>query len=243
MNIVAKTDLTFQKFTFNPIVEDGQVWLTSTEIAHVLGYSRTDNVSKLYARNADEFTDSMTMTVNMTFNGINNSLRNKSVRVYSLRGAHLIAMFSNTPVAKEFRKWVLDILDREVGLGNHSPVFNYHYPIESADVHNRKFENAWLTPSSLIDNKNPAPELDLIEQLERDGFDVTGAKVRIHALHNSAKQAVQIEELFVDTKKMLHRLKDSFDVGSILGGANVVFEGKDKGVMISGNKKRNIGCH
>ncbi|MFH6895071.1 Bro-N domain-containing protein [Providencia huaxiensis] len=243
MNIVAKTDLTFQNFTFNPIVEDGQVWLTSTEIAQVLGYSRTDNVSKLYARNADEFTDSMTMTVNMTFNGINNSLRNKSVRVYSLRGAHLIAMFSNTPVAKQFRKWVLDILDREVELGNHSPVFNYHYPIESADVHNRKFENAWLTPSSLIDNRNPAPELDLIEQLERDGFDVTGAKVRIHALHNSAKQAVQIEELFVDTKKMLHRLKDSFDIGSRLGGANVVFEGKDKGVMISGNKKRNIGCH
>ncbi|WP_430248430.1 Bro-N domain-containing protein [Providencia sp. PAZ2] len=243
MNIVAKTDLTFQNFTFNPIVEDGQVWLTSTEIAHALGYSRTDNVSKLYARNADEFTDSMTMTVNMTFNGINNSLRNKSVRVYSLRGAHLIAMFSNTPVAKEFRKWVLDILDREVELGNHSPAFNYHYPIESADIHNRKFDNAWLTPSSLIDNKNPAPELDLIEQLERDGFDVTGAKVRIHALHNSAKQAVQIEELFMDTKKMLHRLKDSFDVGSRLGGANVVFEGKDKGVMISGNKKRNIGCH
>lgn len=243
MNIVAKTDLTFQNFTFNPIVEDGQVWLTSTEIAHVLGYSRTDNVSKLYARNADEFTDSMTMTVNMTFNGINNSLRNKSVRVYSLRGAHLIAMFSNTSVAKQFRKWVLDILDREVELGNHSPVFNYHYPIESADIHNRKFDNAWLTPSSLIDNRNPAPELDLIEQLERDGFDVTGAKVRIHALHNSAKQAVQIEELFVDTKKMLHRLKDSFDTGSRLGGANVVFEGKDKGVMISGNKKRNIGCH
>ncbi len=243
MNIVAKKDLTFQNFTFSPIVENGQVWLTSTEIAHVLGYSRTDNVSKLYARNADEFTDSMTMTVNMTFNGINNSLRNKTVRVYSLRGAHLIAMFSNTPVAKEFRKWVLDILDREVELGNHSPVFNYHYPIESADVHNRKFDNAWLTPSSLIDNRNPAPELDLIEQLERDGFDVTGAKVRIHALHNSAKQAVQIEELFVDTKKMLHRLKDSFDAGSKLGGANVVFEGEDKGVMISGNKKRNIGCH
>ncbi|ENZ1184508.1 TPA: BRO-N domain-containing protein [Proteus mirabilis] len=114
MNIVAKTDLTFQNFAFNPIVENGQVWLTSTEIAQVLGYSRTDSVSKLYSRNSDEFTDSMTMTVNMTFNGINNSLRNKVVRVYSLRGAHLIAMFASTPVAKEFRKWVLDILDREV---------------------------------------------------------------------------------------------------------------------------------
>lgn len=114
MNSITKNDLTFQNFTFNPIVENGQVWLTSTEIAQVLGYSRTDSVSKLYSRNSDEFTDSMTMTVNMTFNGINNSLRKKSVRVYSLRGAHLIAMFASTPVAKEFRKWVLDILDREV---------------------------------------------------------------------------------------------------------------------------------
>ncbi|GHK74011.1 hypothetical protein ECZU12_54220 [Escherichia coli] len=35
-------------------------------------------------------------------------------RVFSLRGAHLIAMFARTPVAKEFRRWVLDILDREV---------------------------------------------------------------------------------------------------------------------------------
>lgn len=43
----------------------------------------------------------------------------KKVRVFSLRGAHLIAMFARTPVAKEFRRWVLDILDREV---EHSPI-------------------------------------------------------------------------------------------------------------------------
>lgn len=35
------------------------------------------------------------------------------MRVFSLRGAHLIAMFARTPVAKEFRRWVLDILDRQ----------------------------------------------------------------------------------------------------------------------------------
>ncbi|WP_337224950.1 Bro-N domain-containing protein [Proteus terrae] len=114
MNIVAKTDLTFQNFTFNPIVENGQVWLTSTELTKVLEYKKTDAVSQIYSRNSDEFTDSMTMTLNLSVNGINNSLRNKVVRVYSLRGAHLIAMFASTPVAKEFRKWVLDILDREV---------------------------------------------------------------------------------------------------------------------------------
>lgn len=34
-------------------------------------------------------------------------------RAFSLRGAHLVAMFARTPKAKEFRRWVLDILDRE----------------------------------------------------------------------------------------------------------------------------------
>ncbi|WCH24365.1 P22AR C-terminal domain-containing protein [Aeromonas salmonicida] len=31
----------------------------------------------------------------------------------SLRGTYLIAMFSHTALAKEFRRWVLDVLDRE----------------------------------------------------------------------------------------------------------------------------------
>lgn len=122
MNSITKTDLTFQSFTFNPIVENGQVWLTSTELTKVLEYKKTDAVSQIYSRNSDEFTDSMTMTLNLSVNGINNSLRNKVVRVYSLRGAHLIAMFASTPVAKEFRKWVLDILDREVADKKDLPV-------------------------------------------------------------------------------------------------------------------------
>ncbi|MBG5894829.1 Bro-N domain-containing protein [Providencia rettgeri] len=243
MSIVAKTDLTFQNFTFNPIVEDSQVWLTSTEIAHVLGYSRTDNVSKLYARNADEFTDSMTMTVNMTFNGINNSLRNKSVRVYSLRGAHLIAMFSNTPVAKQFRKWVLDILDREVDLGNRSPMFNYHYPMESADVHDRSYGNVVLNARRLVDERNPAPELELIEQLEKDGFDVSGVKARIYALHDVAETTVEMEDMFNQSRKMIQRLNDNFKWAEKTGGLNFSYEGEGKGLPYGGYKKRRIGCH
>ena len=59
------------------------------------------------------------MVIGVMTNGINNNLREKKVRIFSLRGAHLIAMFARTPVAKEFRRWVLDILDREVV---HSPI-------------------------------------------------------------------------------------------------------------------------
>lgn len=37
----------------------------------------------------------------------------QNARIFSLRGAHLLAMFSRTNKAKEFRKWVLDVLDKE----------------------------------------------------------------------------------------------------------------------------------
>ncbi|MBC4013535.1 hypothetical protein H8R13_17575 [Morganella morganii] len=53
MNSVAKTDLTFQNFTFNPVTENGQVWLTSAELAKAIGYKKTDAISQLYSRNAD----------------------------------------------------------------------------------------------------------------------------------------------------------------------------------------------
>lgn len=33
-------------------------------------------------------------------------------RIFSLRGCHLVAMFARTPVAKAFRRWVLDVLDK-----------------------------------------------------------------------------------------------------------------------------------
>jgi len=59
------------------------------------------------------------MVIESVTNGLNGSSRRMKVRVFSLRGAHLIAMFARTPVAKEFRRWVLDILDREVA---HSPI-------------------------------------------------------------------------------------------------------------------------
>ena len=37
----------------------------------------------------------------------------RKVRVFSLRGCHLLAMFSKTPVAKEFRRWVLDLIEQQ----------------------------------------------------------------------------------------------------------------------------------
>ena len=75
--------LSFNDVTFNPVSQnDGQIWLTSTELAKALGYSRTDNISKIFDRNKDEFSSNMTLTVNLGVNGINGSTRQKAVRIF-----------------------------------------------------------------------------------------------------------------------------------------------------------------
>lgn len=91
-----------------------QIWFTSSVLAKALQYARGDFVTRIYERNKDEFTSCMTETVNLTVSSNINGLQHKNIRIFSLRGAHLIAMFASTPVAKEFRKWVLDILEGEV---------------------------------------------------------------------------------------------------------------------------------
>lgn len=101
--------LTFQNITFSPAKVDNQIWLTSSELAKALDYADQSSVNKIYDRNADEFTSSMTTLIP------NPQMKNAKTRIFSLKGCHLIAMFARTKVAKDFRKWVLDILDKEVG--------------------------------------------------------------------------------------------------------------------------------
>ncbi|EPL8952676.1 MULTISPECIES: P22AR C-terminal domain-containing protein [Klebsiella pneumoniae complex] len=115
MNIVARSDLNFQGKAIVPVTGMTGIWLTSAEIANALQYKSAKSVTNLFNQNSDEFTSGMTQVIESVTSG---NYR-KKVRVFSLRGAHLIAMFARTDVAKEFRRWVLDILDREVV---HSPI-------------------------------------------------------------------------------------------------------------------------
>ena len=112
--------LSFHTTTFHVVDRDGQRWLRSGEIAQALGYADEKSVNRIYARHADEFTAAMTGSVKLT-EGVNLTSSNlvTQTRIFSLRGAHLIAMFARTEVAKEFRRWVLDILDREVASSCH----------------------------------------------------------------------------------------------------------------------------
>lgn len=102
--------LTFQNITLTPAKVDNQIWLSSADLAKALGYSQSRAVTKLYNENADEFRADMTQIIETTQNNLK-----RTTRIFSLRSCHLIAMFARTHIAKEFRVWVLDILDRAVG--------------------------------------------------------------------------------------------------------------------------------
>lgn len=114
MNIVAKSDLNFHGLCLQPVDSIEGVWLTANQIGYALQYVDDKAVQRIYSRHADEFTEKMTGVVKVT-----TPYGEQMARVFSLRGAHLIAMFARTTVAKEFRRWVLDILDREL---EHSPL-------------------------------------------------------------------------------------------------------------------------
>lgn len=103
------TQLSFHNTQLSVINRNNQIWFTSAELAKGLDYADSRSISKIYNQYSDEFTPSMT---NVTESVTSGNLK-RSTRIFSLRGAHLIAMFARTKIAKEFRKWVLDILDKE----------------------------------------------------------------------------------------------------------------------------------
>lgn len=102
--------LTFNDVPLSPISHQNSLWIRAVELAHALGYAQENSVSRIYRSNSDEFTPDMTQVIEI-FDGADSALSTKA-RIFSLRGCHLVAMFARTPVAKAFRRWVLDVLDK-----------------------------------------------------------------------------------------------------------------------------------
>ena len=98
--------LSFHNVDFDITDIHGQPWLRLPQIGVALGYANPYKVQQVFDRNADEFTDSMTQVIELPTAG-----GKQQVRVFSLRGCHLLGMLARTKVAKEFRRWVLDVLE------------------------------------------------------------------------------------------------------------------------------------
>lgn len=101
------TALAFQSTVFDVVDHNNQPWIQSRQLATALGYADESSVTRIYDRNKDEFSNDMSATVKLTV-----GIQDVDVRIFSLRGCHLVAMFARTSVAKAFRVWVLDVLDK-----------------------------------------------------------------------------------------------------------------------------------
>jgi len=101
--------ITFEGVDIDITDRAGRPWVRGLQIASALGFRNpSSDIANLYERNKDEFTDAETALVDLpTQGGL------QKVRLFSARGAWLIGMLAKTEKAKRFRRWVLDVLERE----------------------------------------------------------------------------------------------------------------------------------
>ena len=100
--------LCFNDVQFDIIKQNQAPWVRGIQIGYALGYPNPrQSIAKLYDSHADEFTDAMTAVITLPTEG-----GPQETRIFSLRGCHLLAMFARTPVAKQFRRWVLDVIEQ-----------------------------------------------------------------------------------------------------------------------------------
>lgn len=108
--------LTFKTHNIAPFNNrDNKIWLTGEHLAKLLEYKDSKKVANLYNRHKDEFTASMSVVAKVRTSDKSTSYDKlvSDVRLYSLRGAYLIGMFSRTKVAKDLRIWLLDLVEKE----------------------------------------------------------------------------------------------------------------------------------
>ena len=190
------TTLTFQNTTLSVINQQNQTWLSAREIGTALGYRNPlGDIVKLFDRNADEFTAEMTALIEMpTAGGI------QKVRIFSLRGAHLIAMFARTKVAKDFRKWVLDILDREVLQKTKAiqPLVERKYTFEFTEYELEQLVWLWCSHSKMN---------TLLGQLEKP-LEAIGSRfsAMVYSHHHEYKRH------YLETKDTIVRLVEPFQI-------------------------------
>lgn len=97
------------KFGLDPnkiIQEDGRFWMTAKEIGNALGYNDPANsMNRLYSRHKDDL-EPYRSKVNLT----DPYGTPQETSIFNTDGMWMFAMFANTPKAKKFRKFVVNML-------------------------------------------------------------------------------------------------------------------------------------
>lgn len=67
----------------------------------------------------------------------------QKIRVFSLRGAHLLGMFARSERAKQFRRWVLDLIEKHqhelsaLQIEYHQAITAYEIGEKTASIHGK----------------------------------------------------------------------------------------------------------
>ncbi len=122
VGVIMSQALCFNEITFSPVNRHNSPWIRAVELSKALGFKREDQAAKIYRAHADEFTSDTAQVVEISDNA--DSVFPVKSLLFSLRGCHLLAMFARTPVAKQFRRWVLDVIEQYGDQVPVSPVEN-----------------------------------------------------------------------------------------------------------------------
>ena len=217
--------LSFNDVQFDIVDHLGQVWLRASEVAQALGYSRSDKIGEIYRRHADEFTASMTLTLSLGVKGFGNGESEKEVRIFSLRGCHLLAMFARTTIAKQFRKWVLDVLDTVGVVKLTPPPANPYLALRNAvhaaakgsrqahsNIYNSLYRKFQVTSYKEISAEQCAAAIEFIRSLEGDYIprDKIAAPKPSLALCDGQHYVVAKDGEVLLHKVLSHDINDSF---------------------------------
>lgn len=93
------------------ITHDNRYWLTAEDVGRCLGYGtgkERQGIINAYRRHDDEFSEEDTCVINLMTQG-----QARQIRIFSQTGCIKLGFFSNTPRAKQFRKWAARVLAGE----------------------------------------------------------------------------------------------------------------------------------
>ena len=132
------------------INKEEDIWITAETVGIGLEYnSPRKSIMNLYSAHRDEIEIYSSVIDLMTEAGM------RKTTVFSEMGAYLLIMFSNQPKAKEFRKWVVNVIKeiRKTGI----------YIKKVADPYDLMVQQADMIKNAFIELKNQNKKLSLLE--------------------------------------------------------------------------------
>jgi prophage antirepressor-like protein len=126
--------------------KDDVTMLAGCDLGRMLGFSRPrQSMSLIWTRNTEELTPHATVITVMTVDG-----KNRKTRVFSETGAYIVAMFADTPVAKEVRLWLAKL---PKFVREDAPTVLTSKPIEEPRALSRRTTAAERNPLAVLVNQ------------------------------------------------------------------------------------------